>query len=384
MNIEDATPTSCTGCGICVINCPFEAIEIKLHNGYFFPRVDHLKCVDCGSCKNDCVKYHDAEMHDEFRIKNKYAAQAREKSVAENSSSGGIAQLLSREVLRGGGIVCGVTYNKRKHVAEHIVIENDKGLERINGTKYIQSYTVGALSFLRDSEQSTVKLVVGTPCQIRALRMWMTRKNRDDIILVDLFCQGIPSYYVFEKYLAYIKKNYRINDSCDVKFRDKKTYKWHDCGMTVFDELTTYSKHGGADYFLSLFNSGLCFNDACYECKWKADYSYADIRLGDFWGRRFEGDDLGVSIVTCQTEKGKEIFSRIKAEINCYEFSQSDYEDAISGLINKKTKKVTKMRELLYDNHEDIQNIFNKLVKPTLPQRLYMKMMRVDRKCILK
>jgi NAD-dependent dihydropyrimidine dehydrogenase PreA subunit len=40
----------CTGCGICIDNCPMEAIELV--NGVAF--IDGKKCNNCHQCENDC------------------------------------------------------------------------------------------------------------------------------------------------------------------------------------------------------------------------------------------------------------------------------------------------------------------------------------------
>lgn len=44
--------------------------------------------------------------------------------------------------------------------------------------------------------------------------------------------------------------------------------------------------------------------ESCYECRWRSD-SEADIRLGDYWGPRFEEDKTGVSMMVCFTENGR-------------------------------------------------------------------------------
>lgn len=46
------------------------------------------------------------------------------------------------------------------------------------------------------------------------------------------------------------------------------------------------------------------YNDCCYECKYR-DSSMADIRVGDYWGPKFDKNNKGVSMVIPFTEKGK-------------------------------------------------------------------------------
>ncbi len=40
----------CTGCGICVDECPSTAIEIKNEKA----TVDEVECTDCGTCMDAC------------------------------------------------------------------------------------------------------------------------------------------------------------------------------------------------------------------------------------------------------------------------------------------------------------------------------------------
>ncbi|MCR5272125.1 MAG: 4Fe-4S binding protein [Lachnospiraceae bacterium] len=41
----------CVACGVCVLRCPREAIEV--HKGCY-AKVDESKCVGCGLCKEAC------------------------------------------------------------------------------------------------------------------------------------------------------------------------------------------------------------------------------------------------------------------------------------------------------------------------------------------
>jgi ferredoxin len=40
----------CTGCGICVDECPATAIELKNEKAH----VDEKECTDCGTCVDSC------------------------------------------------------------------------------------------------------------------------------------------------------------------------------------------------------------------------------------------------------------------------------------------------------------------------------------------
>jgi heterodisulfide reductase subunit A len=48
-------PVVCTGCGTCVVTCPFNAIELQMHgNGRQVASVNVVQCKGCGSCVAAC------------------------------------------------------------------------------------------------------------------------------------------------------------------------------------------------------------------------------------------------------------------------------------------------------------------------------------------
>ena len=71
-----------------------------------------------------------------------------------------------------------------------------------------------------------------------------------------------------------------------------------------FQEGKIYSEEKKKDPFYRLFESGFCYSNACYECRWR-DKSNADIRIGDYWGGRFKGDASGVNMVVVMSQKGR-------------------------------------------------------------------------------
>lgn len=46
---------NCFGCSLCYDICPKSAITITCANGFWRPKIDAQKCVDCGLCKNNCL-----------------------------------------------------------------------------------------------------------------------------------------------------------------------------------------------------------------------------------------------------------------------------------------------------------------------------------------
>lgn len=48
--VAKVNPDECTGCGICVDECPATAIELKNEKA----NVDAAECTDCGTCADAC------------------------------------------------------------------------------------------------------------------------------------------------------------------------------------------------------------------------------------------------------------------------------------------------------------------------------------------
>lgn len=47
--------------------------------------------------------------------------------------------------------------------------------------------------------------------------------------------------------------------------------------------------------------------------------AYGDIRLGDYWGEKYDTNTKGVSAVVVKTPKGMEIFEAVKNRLNVEE-----------------------------------------------------------------
>ena len=78
----------------------------------------------------------------------------------------------------------------------------------------------------------------------------------------------------------------------------------------------TYEKEEHLDDFYAFFRRGLCYMEVCSECPYR-ERSAADIRIGDYWGSRFENDTRGVSMVITNTEKGDALINALTVKNYC-------------------------------------------------------------------
>lgn len=289
------------------MSCPEHIIDIRLNaDGFWEPSItSEEKCIHCGMCLKNCAYYTTEDTYAKTEVKG-YATWSLNSDIRNLSSSGGTGYEIARFLVGKGFTLCGVQYNEEKGIAEHYLADKIDGLQKSQGSKYIQSYTLGAFSELDFSEGKYV--VVGAPCQIASLSQFIKRKKAEDrFVLIDFFCHGVPSMFLWEKYTAEIGKRYGKIDK--VQWRNKTT-GWHDsyamqleCDHGVFT-----SRMSQGDLFYKFFLGHYCLGRQCMKaCRFKMTNSYADIRIGDLWGKTYAGDDDGVTGVLAFTAKGQAI-----------------------------------------------------------------------------
>lgn len=332
MNITNSSSFhSCTSCGVCATVCNRRAITIKLgKEGFYRPVIDESLCNDCGLCTSVCYKF-DKELlmtsPEGLIEKPLYSAWSNDDELIKQTTSGGIGDLLARQLMKYGYKVVGVVYNENKTRAEHKIARDEDDLCGFRGSKYIQSYTFDAFVEVVANCRNDRYAVFGTPCQIYALNKLVTkRKVRDNFFFVDLYCHGCPSLHAWTKYQADIKKKLSIDRFDSVSFRSKKK-GWGGVYITNFfaKGKSVYVGKKANDKFYELFFSDQVLNEACYDCKLRSTLEYTDIRLGDFWGHKFLKNQRGVSAISLATPMGREVFSKIESSITCSPCSYNEF-----------------------------------------------------------
>lgn len=319
-NIKD-----CFGCGVCATVCARHIIDIRLNaDGFYEPQItDAVKCTDCGLCTEVCSYSHEGLALTASNIKS-YAAWSNDAQVRCKCSSGGVGFEVGRTLMDKGYKVCGVRYTPDTNRAEHYIATTVKELIPSIGSKYIQSYTVDGFKAINRKEKY---LVTGTPCQIDSFRRYIRKfRCEDNFVLMDFFCHGVPSMWLWNKYVAEVEKeigkityaSWRNkftgwHDSWAMSIDGEKTSEkldWHDSyNMLIRGEKSFYNSWlSQGDPFYRLFLSDSCLGKACYDkCKFKYDHSSADIRIGDLWGKTYKNNEDGVSAVIAFTQKGNEV-----------------------------------------------------------------------------
>lgn len=326
MNISNII--NCFGCGVCATVCARRIIDIRLNaDGFYEPQIaDAAKCTDCGLCTDVCSYSHEGLVLADFNIKS-YAAWSNDTQVRRKCSSGGVGFEVGRALMGKGYKVCGVRYNPDTNCAEHYIATTIEELTQSIGSKYIQSYTVCGFKAINRKEKY---LVTGTPCQIDSFRRYIKKfRCEDNFVLMDFFCHGVPSMWLWQKYVAEVEKkigkityaSWRNkftgwHDSWAMSMDGEKTGEkvdWHDSyNMLIREKKGFYnSRLSQGDPFYRLFLSDSCLGKACYDkCKFKYDHSSADIRIGDLWGKTYQENEDGVSAAIAFTEEGENVLKQ--------------------------------------------------------------------------
>ena len=308
----------CTGCTSCMNICPKNAISMKCDNeGFKYPVIDQKKCINCGLCKNTCPVLN---TNTNKTLKNCFVAYTKDDRYKSNSSSGGIFPIIATKIINDNGIVIGAAFDKNKKL-RHIAITNEIELERLKGSKYLQSDLDNIFSYIKKNIDNKKILFVGTPCQVAGLKSFL-KKEYDNLICIDLFCHGVPSPKLFKKYVNELEKD-NSDRLVDYNFRDKTT-GWDSYSNTAKFCNSTITELQKNNYYMKLFLSDVALRESCFNCNFKIGNKYSDITLGDFWGVTKYYPDMysknGVSAIIVNTEKGERILDLIKSELkykNC-------------------------------------------------------------------
>lgn len=320
MNVRDSVDFGiCCGCGACVNSCPVNAIKFSCDEAdwHLHPDVDTQLCVNCGKCLRVCPA---------LKEKNKsnfepygYAAVAKN-DIRRKSSSGGIFFVLASYVLSKKGYVAGAVYDENLRV-KHIVSSNPADLERMRGSKYVQSDASQVYSAVCELLLSgKTVLFSGTPCQIAAMK---TLVGGDDpnLICVDILCHGVPSPKIFDYYL---NENFDKSQIETVLFRNKE----HRNGMP--GSLTVVMKNGDRYYseyfdnsYYDAFGKDISLRDSCFDCKYAEFPRVGDISVGDFWGAKTTATKIdyekGSSITIVNSKKGEKLWNAISKKLDIVE-----------------------------------------------------------------
>ena len=308
----------CCGCTACASICPHDAITMQPDAlGFLYPVVDESKCTDCGLCEKVCAFHENYDKSQNLPEPLAYAARHKDMREVETSRSGAAFIALSDWVLRLGGVVYGAGYADHFRVV-HKRATSKEERDEFKGSKYVQSdLNTVFRQVKKDLKDGLTVLFSGTPCQTSGLASYVGKRLRENLYLVDIVCHGVPGPYLWRDYLAYLEKK-QGSRICWVNFRDKQEYGWAAHRETF---KFVKKKGGGKMTYTFVFYKHIMFRHSCGVCPFTNTKRPSDITLADFWGWEksvpgFNDDDKGVSLILCNTEKGKQLFEAVKQDMD--------------------------------------------------------------------
>ncbi|MBQ9648982.1 MAG: Coenzyme F420 hydrogenase/dehydrogenase, beta subunit C-terminal domain [Prevotella sp.] len=366
----------CCGCSACEQTCPKHCITLLPDKeGFWYPQIDLQNCIDCHLCEKVCPVINQQEERTPLEV---YAAYNRDEYIRTKSSSGGMFTLVAERIINSGGIVFGVKFDEKWNVVFSYT-DTLEGLENFRGSKYVQAALGNTFHNVEEFlKQGKPVLFTGTPCQVSGLKCYL-RRDYENLLTIDLICEGVPSPKVWKKYLTeevsrICQDVYHIpEDEVAIKsisFRNKSG-GWKQFAFALSLEnklnkkpLASYINRNSA-YLQAMFRY-LDLRPICYECPFKSCKSHSDVTIADYWGIQVlhpeMDDDKGTSMVYLNTQKGKDVF-----HIEETHFLKTNYEEAFG--INNIITSVRKppQRDDFYAKIDKSESIIKLLNHYTFP-----------------
>ena len=274
----------CTGCGACAFVCPVGAIEMQPDDmGAERPVISENKCVHCGKCTQMCSGI---EALNGSQPVAAYAAFGSDAQMVQTSASGGVFASLASDWMHQGGLVAGAVMEMEPSGVKvhHLLSDNEKDIQRMQGSKYVQSDAFACYDSVEKSLKAGKKVLFsGTPCQTAAVRA--LTGDPDNLTTIDLICHGVPPVLMFDEYLKILAKRLRAEITGFV-FRDKAIRKDFCARIDVLCSgkgKSYYLRSHDLSYYKHFLNASI-YRESCYHCPYASLSRCADITIGDYWG----------------------------------------------------------------------------------------------------
>jgi len=298
--------------------------------GFLSPIVNQVLCIECGLCSRICPV--DNPTYANSAKPRCFAIMAPDMLRLE-SSSGAVFPVLAEKILAEGGVICGAAFREDWSVG-HIIVDDRAGLEKLKGSKYVQSDLGNCFTQVKDLlEDGRKVLFSGTPCQVAGLKAFL-RKDFENLQTVDIICHGVPSPGVWEDWL---KENFDIPSISDICFRNKKKgWSGAENILVKYDSSTHKKSNDDSESYIDAFLKGRSLRRSCGQCLFNRLPRQGDLTLGDFWGvrkmKKSLDDGKGTSVVLENSSKGNAMLEAVRSSFKSFE--ERSLKDGLKSNVN--------------------------------------------------
>lgn len=304
----------CYGCGLCAEFCPTQAITmVENKDGFKVPQIDANTCIGCSKCDRLCIRLQKSKKNIDITQSEIYAFFIENVAQRIGSTSGGAFYAIAKRFIEEKGVVCGCVWNEKME-AEIVAAESMHEVDRMRGSKYVQS-DIKCFSKIEEALKVGKKVLFsGVPCQVAAAQRKFGSSDR--FYTIALLCEGTASPKAWKMYKHELEQEAN-SEMVGAIHRQKGVYGWIS-PIAEYIFANGEKKHTLSftlDEYVHNMIYGFFTRNSCYSCQFKGNNSTADIMIGDFWGLPKDlmkkSKNKGCSVVLVNTDKGKEMFADI-------------------------------------------------------------------------
>lgn len=357
----------CCGCSACHDICPVGAISMKNNaDGFVIPAIEVAKCIQCGQCERVCPHLN-AKNEKIYKkdLPESWLFASADDQAKKKSSSGAAFFDMAKEALAKGFSIVGCIWN-RDLQAEHIIGTELSAVINMQGSKYVQSRTVGIYrDVLLALKQGKYVLFSGTPCQCMAAHLYVKNyaqgEYRKNLYTLAVICHGVSTPKAWETFKSWLsQKNGARLIAVNFRSKDKEGYKKSYCRYDFDNGTSTYlpSYLPSSKYIEATLVYNLALRKSCSHCDCKGITNGCDVIIGDWYEMNTGKGAMGTSCIVAGTKHGQYF-----VENNLQELQNFSYEKILlKNAFIEKSEQLGKYREEFLNNLSvDIWNYVERL-----------------------
>jgi coenzyme F420-reducing hydrogenase beta subunit len=326
----------CCGCTVCIGVCEDNALSLQSSDFDDSIGIDANKCTLCGVCVKICpVKKFQYEKLNDSNFEKAIGfeiAYANDEKLRYYASSGGCTRTVAHQALKSGVVDTVYTLNNKNDSSSgkyYYSEEANSLLQTLNSQYRIVNFGKEIGLDLTAKK----RLIIGTPCQIKAVKEFYKLKKITDIYYFALLCKQQKN----KDYLTFLKKQYKISDEESIFFRGDG---WPGKTGDLYTQIPFIQIAGIA------FGKELWRVNGCKYCGDCLGQDVADLTMADPWGLDEFEDKVGKNLIFIWSEKGKQLLEESAGLIQRIGIKKSDALHSIDW-----TEYKRKIKQIDYYNH---------------------------------